>query len=853
MELTDLPIEGCIEALRSAMSEPGLAVLQAEPGAGKTTVVPLRMLHEPWVAGGKILLLEPRRLATRAAATRMSAMVGERVGKTIGYVTRDERRVSAETRIEVVTEGILTRRLQNDPELTGVAMVIFDEFHERSLQADLGLALALDVRRSIRDDLRILVMSATIDTAEIAGLLGGEHPAPIIAAEGRTFPVDIRWKPMAPAGAGKPGRPRHAARGRARASGARIETPVAEAVRLALQEPGDVLVFLPGAATINRTADLLRGAGVVSAPDGEPVDVHRLFGALTPAEQDAALRPAQPGRRKVVLSTDIAETSLTVEGVRTVIDSGQVKNPQFDARTGMTRLLTGVHSQASADQRAGRAGRVAPGVAIRLWSKMEHAARPKFTAPEITRVDVSGLLLELGSWGVADPSSLPFLDLPPEASIAEGRELLSMLGALDGAGRLSTAGHAMARLPLHPRLARMVHGANEMQLGAIGCVLAALLEDRDILRGRPGDVSADLADRIELILDRGRRHPQADGGAVKRARDRAGDIARRAGIDGGATTRHGVDLAGAVLALAYPDRVAQQRQGKVGKFRLRSGSGAVLQTTDHLAAEEMLVVADLDGRRNDAQIRLALATAKQDIVVAFADDIEEVATLTWDTGRDDLVARVEQRLGALRLGMVERRPEPGPRTVAGLLQRVRDTNLEVLGWTEKSRELQHRLRFVHAARPTDWPDLSDATLLDTLDDWLAPFLDRATGRKQLERVDLHTALWNQVGYHRQDELERLTPVSLALPTGRDRRIDYASEKPVVRARVQQLFGVTEHPTVLEGAVPIVLELLSPADRPVQITADLPGFWQGSWVAVKKDLAGRYPKHSWPDDPAAVAR
>ncbi len=823
------------------MADRGLAVLQAEPGAGKTTIVPLRLLDEPWVGSGKILMLEPRRLATRAAATRMASLLGEPVGRTVGYVTRDDRNVSDATRIEVVTEGILTRRLQNDPELSGVAVVIFDEFHERSIQADVGLALALDVRRALRDDLRILVMSATIDTNQVASLLAdtGAHPdgaAPIISAAGRTFPVDIRWKP--------------------KQKREWIEPATADAVRLALKEPGDVLVFLPGAAAIRRTGELLSG---VTSPDGQKVDIRPLFGAMASGEQDAAILPAPQGHRKVVLSTDIAETSLTVEGVRTVVDSGQVKDPQFDPRTGMTRLLTGAHSQASADQRAGRAGRVAPGVAIRLWSKMEHAARPKFTAPEITRIDVSGLLLELGAWGVSDPADLPFLDLPPDAALAEGRDLLTMLGALDEAGRLSVDGHAMARLPLHPRLARMVLGAKEMDLGGIGCVLAALLEDRDVLRGRPGEVTADLGERIELVLDRKRRNPNADVGGLHRVRDRSRDIARRAGIDASEgferSSRQGADLAGAVLSLAYPDRIAQQRgrgggqKGRNGTFRLRTGSGAVLAAADPLASQEMLVVADLDGKRNDARIRLAAATDKADIVVAFADEIEEVATLSWDLERNDLVARFEQRLGALRLGSVERRPEPGALTVAALLQRVRDTKLDVLGWTERSTALRHRLRFLHQIRPDEWPDLSDQALLGSLDEWLAPFLDRATGRTSLEKVDLHTALWNQIGYHRQADVDRLTPTHLAIAGGRERPIDYSGEQPTVGVRVQQMFGTTEHPTVVDGGVPIVLQLLSPADRPIQITADLPGFWQGSWVDVKKDLAGRYPKHSWPEDPA----
>ena len=825
---TDLPIESCIAEIQLALADRGLAVLQAEPGAGKTTIVPLRLLDQPFVADGKIVVLEPRRLATRAAAHRMASLLGQSVGRTVGYVTRDDRRVSAETRIEVVTEGVLTRRIQNDPELSGTAVVIFDEFHERSMQGDLGLALALDVRRSIRPDLCILVMSATIDGEQVAQLLAGSgDPAPIISAEGRTFPIDIRWKP--------------------RKQRDWVEPATADAVRVALSEPGDILVFLPGAAAINRTADLLRG---IESPDGQPVDVRLLFGAMASNEQDAAIEPATPGRRKVVLSTDIAETSLTVQGVRTVVDSGEVRNPLFDPRTGMTRLLTGSHSQASADQRAGRAGRTAPGVAIRLWSKMEHAARPKFTAAEITRVDVAGLLIELGAWGVVDPSKMALLDFPPDAAVAEGRELLTALGALDAQGRLTTLGHAMVRLPLHPRLARMVIGSTDMGLGGLACAIAALLEDRDVMRGRPADKPTDLGERLELLFDRDRRHPAVDGQALRRARERFRDLARRAGIDDSEDlARMGISLAGAVLALAYPDRIAQQRQGRTGRYRMRSGGGAQLDRNDPLAVEKMLVVADLDGRRNDARIRMAAAVDQDDVILAFGDDIEDVATMEWDEQRNNLVARNERRLGALRLGTVERRPEPGDLTRAALLQRVRDTSLGVLNWPSKARALQQRVGFAHSANPSDWPDLGDRTLIGSLDEWLAPFLDGATGRADLERVEVTTALWNLLGYHRKGELDRVVPAMLAIAGGRDRPIDYSGEKPTVAVRVQQMFGVVEHPTVGDGQIPIVLELLSPADRPIQITADLPGFWRGSWAEVRKDLAGRYPKHDWPKDPA----
>ncbi len=823
MDSSGLPIEDCIDALRASLAASPNVVLQAEPGAGKTTVVPLRLLDEPFLDGPHhgIVMLEPRRLATRAAARRSSELLGEPVGQTVGYTTRDDRKRSDQTRIEVVTEGILTRRIQRDPELNGVGLLIFDEFHERSLQADLGLALALDVQQSIRPDLRILVMSATIDTAAVSSLLGD---APVIQAAGRTFPIDVRWRP--------------------RPSRQHLEPAVREAIDVALAEPGDVLVFLPGAAAIDRTARLLSD---VTSPDGRPVDVRRLFGALPPAEQDAAVAPSSPDRRKIVLSTDIAETSLTVLGVRTVVDGGQVREPQFDPRTGMTRLVTVNNSRASADQRAGRAGRTEAGVAIRLWSKIEHAARPAFAKPEISRVDVAGLLLELQTWGVADPGDVALLDRPSDAAVAEGRALLTQLGALDAEGRLTSLGRSMADLPLHPRLASMVLGGHDLGVGPLACAIAALLEDRDILRGRPGEVPTDIGVRLDLLSGANSDNPHVHRGALHRAKDQARDLGRRAGIKGRVEPAHGA-LAGAVLALAYPDRIAQQRGSQAGRFRMRNGSGAQLAAHDSLANEPMLVVADLDGKRNDARIRLAAPISQDDVEVAYDDQVTEDEVLVWDTDRNDLVARAERRLGSLRLSVVERPPAADARTQAALVRHIKDTKLDVLNWTEAVRELQTRVSFARTAEPERWPDLSDATLLKTLDEWLVPFLDGASGRRHLEAVSLSTALWNQIGYHRKGELDELAPTMLEIANGRPRPIDYSREKPTVRARVQQMFGTTEHPTIAGGRVPLVIELLSPADRPIQITADLPGFWAGSWHDVRKDLAGRYPKHAWPVDP-----
>src|SRR5438105_3943902 len=573
-------------ALRTALAEDGQAVLQAPPGAGKTTIVPLRLLEEPWLAGGRIVMLEPRRLATRAAARRMASLLGEEVGGTVGYRTRDERRTGPATRIEVVTEGILTRRLQRDPSLPGVGLVIFDEFHERNLHADLALALTLDARPTLRPDLRLLVMSATLDIARIAALLGADSgPAPVIVSEGRAWPVDIRYTPSAPAArkAGYKGRPGPPPR-----PGAQVVPAATAAVLRALrEETGDVLVFLPGAGDIRRVEAALAepGAGL---PAG--VDIRPLYGALPIADQDAALAPSPPGRRRVVLATDIAETSLTVDGVRVVVDGGWHRTPRYDPRSGLTRLETVGITKASADQRAGRAGRIGPGVAYRLWSKLEHAARRPFPDPEIATADLAGLVLELAVWGgaaaatpgdTAGPPGLPFLDPPPSRTLEEGRRLLTFLGALDADGRPTNAGQAMAELPLHPRLARMVIGAVAAGRGGTACALAALLEERDVLRGRPDEIETDVAVRLWLLVDRDVRHPQADGPAVAAARRRAGELARRVGID-----PPGADDAldpGPVLALAYPDRIGQAR-GRA-RFRLRGGGGAWLAAGEPLSGE----------------------------------------------------------------------------------------------------------------------------------------------------------------------------------------------------------------------------------------------------------------------------
>ncbi|MDQ3738270.1 MAG: ATP-dependent helicase HrpB [Actinomycetota bacterium] len=833
----DLPVLASLAELRRELADGRRAVLVAPPGAGKTTLVPLALIDEPWLAGRRIVMLEPRRLATRAAAARMADLSGTAVGELVGYQTRDERRIGPSARIEVVTEGVLTRRLQRDPELPEVGLVIFDEVHERNIFTDLGLALAIDVGDSIRPDLRILAMSATVDRGRLAAYLGGDGdapPAPVVSSEGRAFPVDVRWRPGDPTADRARGR---GARGRPapRRREQRVDADVASAVLDALRDhESDVLAFLPGIAEIRRTQSLLS-----ERLDSSIVDVRPLAGALSHQEQDAALRPSPPGRRKVVLATDIAETSLTVEGVHVIVDSGLARAPRFDAATGMTRLTTVAISRDSADQRAGRAGRTAPGVAVRLWSKIEHTSRAAHRQPEILAVDLTGLALELAAWG---GGSLRFLDPPAPRALARAGELLRSLDALDLDGHPTAIGLAMAPLPLHPRLARMVVG----EPSTLACILAALLDDRDVLRGRSDELPVDLALRVGVVLGRG--DDRADRRAVEATRQRAKDIARRAGIlfD---TDSVDVERSGAVLLLAYPDRLAGRR--RPGQFQLRTGQGAMIPPGDPLADEAFVIAADLDGHRTRARIRHAAALSADDVATALADRVVEQRQLVWDGARDDLVLEVERRLDGLRLGVQQRRPEPGDATTAALTARVRATRLGALNWSPAAEQLRHRIAFARRTLVEPWPNVDDDALLSGLDGWLTPYLAGATGRADLERVDVRVLLRALLPWPLGVELDEMAPASFVLPTGQTAPIDYSQEVPSAAVRVQDLFGVARHPAVAGGHVPIVLQLLSPADRPIQVTADLPGFWSGSWAEVRKEMAGRYPKHQWPHDPAGA--
>ena len=813
----DLPVVDVLPALGAALEHHGSALLVAPPGAGKTTVAPLWLIEQAWLQG-RIVMLEPRRLATRAAAQRMATLLGSEVGGLVGYQTRDERHIGRNTRIEVVTEGVLTRRLQHDPELPGVGLVIFDEVHERNVPTDVGLAFALDARTTVRPDLRLLAMSATPDVAKLTTVLGD---APTIESIGRSFPVDLRWLPMM--------------------KGTRIEQATGDAVLRALKdEPGDVLVFLPGIGEIRRVEQFLTDR---VTPD---VDIRLLAGALSLAEQDLALMPSPSGRRRVVLSTDIAESSLTVSGVRIVVDAGLARVPRHDLGSGMTRLTTVSTSRASADQRSGRAGRTEPGVAYRLWSKLEHATRRAHLEAEITQVDLAGVALELATWGTPT-ADLQFIDQPPARALQQAHDLLRHLGALDAAGRPTATGRAMLALPLHPRLAHMVVAAPSADT-SLACVIAAILDERDVLRGRADELPADLALRVRIVCGYD-HHERADRRDIARIRDRAADIARRSDVH--------VDFAeiasehtGATLALAFPDRVAIRRR-QPGQFQMRTGSGAWVAAADGLANEQFIVAADLDGNRSSARVRIGAGIEAAELISALGDDVERQHVLTWDKQRDDLVSHETVRLGSMLLDEQFRPAPRGQATVAALAERVRATRLAVLNWTPRANQLRRRLLFAATHLGNEWPAVDDKTLLATLDHWLVPFLDRATSRADLVAIDVEMALSTMLSWDQQTKLSTLVPTTLTTAAGRTVSIDYERDNPTVSARVQDMFGTLAHPTIAND-VALTIELLSPADRPIQITNDLPGFWTGSWAMVRKELAGRYPKHQWPVDPAAAA-
>jgi ATP-dependent helicase HrpB len=814
--LPPLPIDAALPELTAALRGRNAAVLVAPPGAGKTTRVPLALAQEPWAAGQKIIVLEPRRLAARAAAARMAAALGEAVGDTVGYRVRFGTKVSRRTRIELVTEGVFTRMILDDPSLDGVAALLFDEFHERSLDADLGLALARDVQSGLREDLKLLVMSATIDGARVAKLLGD---APVIESSGRAFAVETRYL--------------------GREARVPIERQVADAVLQALRaETGSVLAFLPGAGEIRRTDTLLRER--VTDPS---VDIVALYGALEAEMQDRAIVPAPAGRRKIVLATSIAETSLTIEGVRIVVDCGLSRVPRYEPDMGLTQLETVRVSRASADQRRGRAGRTEPGVCYRLWDEPQTASLEAANRPEILAADLSGFVLDLASWGVADPSSLAFLDPPPRPALAEAKALLVELGAIDRGGRITDEGRQLRRLPLPPRLARMVVDAARSGEAETAAQIAAILAERGL-----GGTDVDLAHRLDALRrDRSRRAVEA-----KRMAERWAEIAEQKSPDTTETNTQRNLSPGVLLALACPDRIAKNR-GTGGGFLLANGRGAHIDTTSALARVPYLAVAEITGSAAQGRIVLGAALTLAEIEAHFGDRIEARDEISFDEAAAALRGRRLRRLSAITLNEQPMPVAPNDGTARMLADGIARVGIDRLPWTKSLRQWRDRVMFLRRAEGDEWPDLSDAALATAAGDWLGTALADKTALADLGADELAATLHNLLPWNLRRRVDAEAPTHFAAPSGSSVPIDYeAEEGPKIAIRVQELFGLDRHPTIAGGRVPLLIELLSPAHRPVQVTRDLPGFWRGSYGAVKAEMKGRYPRHPWPDDPLAAA-
>ena len=857
--LPPLPIREALEPLSRALADHPRVLLRAPPGAGKSTVVPLALLD--WLDRRKILMLEPRRIAARAIAQRMAQLLGEPVGRTVGFRTRLETRVSRTTRIEVITEGILTRMLQADPELGGIGCVIFDEFHERSLNADLGLALCIESQETLREDLKLLVMSATLDLEPLARLLGG---APTVSTEGRSFDVATRYVP--------------------RRTEMALELQTAQVIRSALADhDGDILCFLPGAAEIGRVQRALEesgagtrastgagtragtGAGTAAGTvagagpsASEAVHILPLYGELRAEQQDAALRPAPGGERKIVLATTIAETSLTIEGVRIVVDAGLRRYSAFDPATGMSRLVTGKISQAAADQRRGRAGRLAPGVCYRLWSEGAQASLAPYTPPEISSADLAPLALELACWGAADAGRLRWLDPPPAAPLAQARDLLHGLEAIDGAGRVTPHGRALASMGAHPRLAHMLIKGRDLKAQRLACDLAAILSERDILRAPPGARDVDL--RLRVASLRGEAGlpggMSVDSRALHQAARSSAQWQRELGADRGAGTGDADphEWTGPLTALAYPDRIGRARDAS-GRYLLANGRGARFGEAQALAKSEFIVAAELDGADRDARIFLAAPVSPGALARQFAAQIVERAEVVWDEREEAVRARRERRLGALVLESAEMR-DPDPSAVQrAVLSGLRRLGAAALPWSHSLRQWQARVQLMDASgvpAPEPWPVLADAALMATLEEWAPPWIDGLTRREHFARMDLGNALRSRLSYAQGVILEREAPTHLSVPSGSRIPIDYCEGAvPTLSVRLQEMFGLSVTPAVAGGRVPLLLKLLSPAGRPVQVTSDLVSFWNRGYHEVRKDLKGRYPKHYWPEDPYAA--
>jgi ATP-dependent helicase HrpB len=802
----DFPVDRVIPELKAALIAGPCAVLVAEPGAGKTTRVPLALMDEPWLKGKRIVMLEPRRLAARAAAKRMADTLGETVGETVGYTVRLERKISVRTRIEVVTEGILTRRLQSDPELADVGLLIFDEFHERSLDGDLGLALALDVQRGLRDDLKIMVMSATLDWEKLAAHL---DQAPVIATAGRMFPVDVVHLD--------------------KTSRFTLADDTVKAVRRALSDvAGSLLVFLPGEGEIRRLEDMLLRADLPST-----VDVRPLYGAMALAEQDAAIAASPQGRRKIVLATTIAETSLTIEGIAAVIDTGLKRSPRFDPAAGMTTLETVRVSQASAEQRKGRAGRLGPGRCYRLWPEAETRALAAHDEPEIRAADLAGLVLEMARWGVSSVDGLPWFEVPPRAAFTQAQDLLKRLSALDRGGAITAHGRAMAELPLHPRLAHMVVAGAAMGAGQSAAEIAALLSERD---GAARDAPIDVEQRLMMLR----------GAAKERWKQTVKQIASFIQRQSSESVINEVGC-GALVALAYPDRIGRKRGGR---FQLSGGGGAVLPEHDALNKSHWIAVATLDGAAGDGKARLAAALTDREIETHFADLIVESEGVTWDAKTNAVKAGLTRRLGAIILQEKPAQNIDPSQTATAMLEGVRAMGLSVLPWSEAARGFQARVRFLARVMPdADFPDLDDTVLLAHSEHWLLPYLMGMMRKAELARLDLLQMLQSLVPGDLLRRMEKLAPQRMTVPGGGSYRIDYDVEgDPVLSVRLQEMFGMTSAPQVADGRARLKIVMLSPGMKPVAVTQSLETFWVQGYPDVRKDMRGRYPKHSWPEDP-----
>jgi ATP-dependent helicase HrpB len=808
---TPLPIDAVLDDLSRTLASNNAAVLVAPPGAGKTTRVPLALLEEHWARGKKIIVLEPRRIAARASAERMAKTLGERVGETVGYRVRFGSKVSRATRIEVVTEGIFSRQILDDPELSGVAAVLFDEFHERSLDADLGLALARDAQIGLREELRILVMSATLDGARVAKLLG---QAPVISSEGRAFPVETRYL--------------------GRKADAPLERQMADAIALSLRaDPGSVLAFLPGAAEIRRTQNFLS-----ERVHDASVEIVPLFGALEAAVQDRAIAPAPEGCRKVVLATSIAETSLTIEGVRIVVDSGMSRVPRYEPDIALTRLETVRASRAAVDQRRGRAGRTSPGICYRLWDEPQTASLAAYTQPEILSADLSSLVLDLAQWGVADPAALAFLDPPPAPALKEAKGLLTELGALDRDGRITEEGKSLRALALPPRLSRMIVDSHRLGAGQAAAEIAVVLTER----GLGGD-GVDLDARLDQFRrDRSQR--------ATSARSLAQRWASQVALTEGRPKADILPSTGVMLAFAFPDRVARNRGN--GSFVLANGRGAAVDQTLALARAPYITVAELTGTAAQGRILLAAPITQSEIEARFADQIENADDISFDRNALALRARRKKTLQAITLSEVPMTLSPSAETAGILADGLIAVGLDKLPWSKAAKQWRDRVMFLRKAEGESWPDLSDDALAAGAADWLVPALYDKLSLKDVSAADLSEALSALLPRELRARLEREAPTHFEAPTGTQLAIDYEAEQgPTIAVRLQELFGLNTHPAIARGAVPLVLELLSPAHRPVQVTRDLPGFWRGSYAAVRSDLRGRYPRHPWPEDPASA--